>query len=180
MYLPNRSTDPGMLACMRFKKCHWVLVIGSQHMAKQILPSAGPLLGVTKPVAWNLSVWFDFGLDLCFEQHNPKLVQSCFYHLKNISKIQSILTFKDTETILHASIWACLDYCNSLFTCKKIYSKTLLWSETYESTPDCTELSCQAFNQNQETKWSHYSCFSCFTLAPIWFRIDFFYFTDYF
>ena len=40
----------------------------------------------------------------------------CNHHLRNISKIRSILTFKDTETILHALILSLLDYCNSLFT----------------------------------------------------------------
>ena len=73
-----------------------------------------PFLDCVKPVAKNLGVWFDSNLS--FERHITKLIQSCFYHLRNISKISSILTFKDTETIVHAFISSRLDYCNSLFS----------------------------------------------------------------
>ncbi len=76
LYLPVKATDPGKLSalldCITAVK-NWmsenflqlnsikteVLVIGSQQMAKQILPSAGPLLDCIKPAAKNLDVWFD-------------------------------------------------------------------------------------------------------------------------
>lgn len=82
-----------------------------------MLPSAGSLFSNPnlKTVAKNLGVWFNS--DLSFEWHTTKLVQSCFYHLRNIAKIRSILSFKDTEILLHAFISSRLDYCNSLFTC---------------------------------------------------------------
>ncbi len=108
LYLPVKATDPGKLSalldCITAVK-NWmtenflqvnstkteVLVIGSQQMAKQILPSAGPLVDCIKPAAKNLGIWFDSNLN--FEQHTTKLVQSCFYHLRNISKIRSFFNF---------------------------------------------------------------------------------------
>ncbi|MGL4878764.1 hypothetical protein, partial [Paraclostridium dentum] len=67
-----------------------------------------------KPVARNLGVLFD--CNLSFEHHITKLVQSCFYHLRNIAKIRPMLNFNDAETIIHAFISSRLDYCNSLFS----------------------------------------------------------------
>jgi len=46
-----------------------------------------------------------------------RLVESCFYRLRNISKIESILSFKDSETLLLPLISWRPSYCNSLFTC---------------------------------------------------------------
>lgn len=53
-----------------------------------------------RPVAKDLGVWFDSTLS--FERHIIKLEQSCFYHLRNSSKIRFIIIFKKTQTILHA------------------------------------------------------------------------------
>ena len=132
IYLPLRPSDPSRLSslndCLSDVK-NWmsnnflqlnsnkteILVIGSQHMANQILPFLGPLQDRVKPVAKNLGIWFDGNLN--FEHHVRKLVQSCFYQLRNISKIRHILSFRDAETIIHAFISSRLDYCNSLFTC---------------------------------------------------------------
>uniref|UniRef100_A0AAQ6IB00 Reverse transcriptase domain-containing protein n=1 Tax=Anabas testudineus TaxID=64144 RepID=A0AAQ6IB00_ANATE len=99
-----------------------IVVISPQRVAKHILPCTDSLLANSKPTAKSLGVWFDSKLN--FEHHVTKLVQACFYHLRNISKIRSILSFHDTEVILHAFISSRLDYCNSLFTClsqKSIY-----------------------------------------------------------
>ncbi len=79
------------------------------------MPSAGSLLKHIKPVAKNLSVWFDSNLS--FEQNTTKLVQTCFYHLRNISRIRSILSLKDAEAILHTLISSRLNYYISFFTC---------------------------------------------------------------
>lgn len=132
LYLPVKATDSGKLSalidCIADVR-NWmsenflqlnndkteIVVIWSQQMAKQILPSAGPLVDHKKPAASNLGIWFDFNLN--FELHTTKLVQSCFYHLRNIAKIRSFITFKDTATILHAFISSRLDYCNSPFVC---------------------------------------------------------------
>ena len=77
------------------------------------MPSTGDLSKLIKPVARSLGVLFDS--NLCFEQHITKIVQSCFYQLRNISKIRSILNLSDAETLLHSFISSRLDYCNSLF-----------------------------------------------------------------
>ncbi len=138
LYLPVKPTDLSMLSslqdCLSDIK-NWmslnflqlnpnkteILVIGSQHITNQILPSTGYLSQHIKPVARNLGVLFDS--NLCFEQHIIKLVQSCFYQLRNIAKIRPILTFRDAETVIHAFISSRLDYCNSLFSC--LNQKTL-------------------------------------------------------
>ncbi len=117
--LPVRATDPAcwvpyMITYARSEiGCHKIscsstqeiVVIGSQHVEKQILPPAGSLLEHIKPVGKNLGIWCDSKLS--FEQHTTKQ-KSSFYHLRNISKIWSILSFEDTETISSR-----LDDCNS-------------------------------------------------------------------
>lgn len=85
-----------------------ILLIGSSNRNIHILPSTGQLSEYIKPVARNLGVLFDCNLN--FEQQIMKLVQTCFYQLKNIARMflssfrmflsNPILTFKDTETIL--------------------------------------------------------------------------------
>lgn len=62
-----------------------------------------------KLVARDLGVMFHS--NLCFKQYINKLVQSCFYHLRNIAKIRSILTLRGTETLVHACLSSHLDYC---------------------------------------------------------------------
>ena len=66
-----------------------------------------------KPAAGNLGIWFD---KLNFEHHSIKPAQSCFSHLRNVSKTRLLFSVKDTEVILHAFISSRLDYCNSCFT----------------------------------------------------------------
>ena len=50
------------------------------------------------------------------EFHVKKITQSCFYHLRNIAKIKSILTTQDLEKIIHAFVSSRLDYCNGLYS----------------------------------------------------------------
>ena len=47
---------------------------------------------------------------------HKKVTQSCFFHLRNISKIKPILTTQDLEKIIHAFVSSRLDYCNGLYT----------------------------------------------------------------
>ena len=93
------------------------------------MPSTGDLSKLIKPVARSLGVLFD--RNLCFEQHITKIVQSCFYQLRNISKMRSILNLSDAETLLHSFISSRLDYCNSLFTC--LSQKTLKRLQTVQN-----------------------------------------------
>ena len=45
------------------------------------------------------------------------MVQTCFFQLRNIAKLRSLLSASDLEQIIHAFIFSPLDYYNSLFTC---------------------------------------------------------------
>lgn len=49
--------------------------------------------------------------------HIKSLVRSCFYHLKNIAKLRSIVSRPKLEMIIHALVSSRLDYCNALYTC---------------------------------------------------------------
>lgn len=40
---------------------------------------------------------------------------TCFFHLRNISKLRSMLSYCELEMIIHAFVSSRLDYCNSLF-----------------------------------------------------------------
>lgn len=62
-----------------------------------------------------LGVTFDSALTL--DGHVKSLVRSCFYHLRNISKLSPIVSHTELEIVIHAFISSRLDYCNSLFTC---------------------------------------------------------------
>ncbi len=43
------------------------------------------------------------------------MVKSSFFHLRNLEKMKSCLTFKSPEIAIHALISSRLDYCNSLY-----------------------------------------------------------------
>ena len=120
------DTDPGVLSSLTnclYDVKNWmsqnllqlnsskteILVIGSQHMAKQILPSAGSLFDNMKPM-WQRILESGFDEKLCFEQHTTKLVQSFFYHLRNISKIRSMPKVK-TQRSFYSFISSRLDCC---------------------------------------------------------------------
>ena len=106
LYLPIKPNDPHMLSALHeclndikswmalhFLQLNYrkneILVIGPRQLSEQIMPSTGDLSKLIKPVARSLGVLFDS--NLCFEQHITKIVQSCFYQLRNICKIRSIL-----------------------------------------------------------------------------------------
>ena len=60
----------------------------------------------------NLGVWFDSNLSMV--DHITKTYSAAFYYLYNIRRIRKYLTKEYKETLIHASIFSCLDYCNSL------------------------------------------------------------------
>uniref|UniRef100_A0A3P9JCY3 Reverse transcriptase domain-containing protein n=1 Tax=Oryzias latipes TaxID=8090 RepID=A0A3P9JCY3_ORYLA len=75
----------------------------------------GSLSSSVQPSLRNLGVWFDKAMSL--DSHSKRLVKNCFYHLRNVAKLKTMLTRSDLELIIHAFISSRLDYCNSLFTC---------------------------------------------------------------
>jgi hypothetical protein len=55
-------------------------------------------------------IWYKFHHEYpCY-----KNLQSCFFHLYNISRIRKYLSRKTTETLVHAFVNSRLDYCNAL------------------------------------------------------------------
>ncbi len=63
----------------------------------------------------NLGVIFDRAI--CFNSHVKSVVRSCFFHLRNIAQIRSLVSKKEMEMLVHAFISSRLDYCNVLYTC---------------------------------------------------------------
>ncbi len=59
----------------------------------------------------NLGVILD--RNLSFENHISH-VTTAFFHLRNIAKLQNMLTVSDAEKLVHAFMTSRLDYCNAL------------------------------------------------------------------
>ena len=62
--------------------------------------------------ASNLGVLFD--KFLTFEPQVNKIVSTCFYTIKNLSKIRDYLSLKDLKILVCSLVLSKLDYCNSL------------------------------------------------------------------
>ena len=58
-----------------------------------------------------------FDKSMCFSSHVKSVVRSCFFHLRNIAKIRSVVSKKEMEMLIHAFISSRLDFCNVLYTC---------------------------------------------------------------
>lgn len=54
---------------------------------------------------------------MSLEHHVKLLLKNCFFQLRNISKLTSMVSKHELEMIIHAFVSSRLDYCNSLFTC---------------------------------------------------------------
>lgn len=67
-------------------------------VVNDILPSAGTLFSNVKAVAKNLGVKFDS--DLKLERRTTKLVQSCFYHMRNIAKLDPSIVYTECKALL--------------------------------------------------------------------------------
>ncbi len=60
----------------------------------------------------NLGVILD--RNLSFENHISHVTKTAFFHLRNIAKLQNMLTVSDAEKLVHAFMTSRLDYCNAL------------------------------------------------------------------
>jgi len=49
-----------------------------------------------------------------FENHISHVTKTAFFHLRNIAKLQNMLTVSDAEKLVHAFMTSRLDYCNAL------------------------------------------------------------------
>ncbi len=75
----------------------------------------GSLTPSVKSSIRNLVVTMDQAQTL---EHQVKgWIHSCFFQLRNIAKLRSIVSRQEMEMLVHAFISSGLDYCNSLFTC---------------------------------------------------------------
>lgn len=72
----------------------------------------GDLTSHLKSSITNLGVKLDSALT--FEGHVNGVVKSAFYHFRRLSKVKPFLSKPNLETLIHAFITSCLDYCNSL------------------------------------------------------------------
>ena len=63
----------------------------------------------------NLGVNFDQAMQL--DTHIKSVTRTCFFHLRNIAKLRSVVSHSDLEMIIHAFVSSRLDYCNSVLTC---------------------------------------------------------------
>ena len=51
---------------------------------------------------------------LNFDDHSIAICRSTYFHIRNIGKIWTLLSYNTCSTIIHALISCQLDYCNSL------------------------------------------------------------------
>ena len=65
------------------------------------------------PVVKNIGVWLDQHLNM--EHHINKIVSKCYQLLKNVCRIRKVLSFENTEILVHTVISSRIDYCNSLY-----------------------------------------------------------------
>ncbi len=60
----------------------------------------------------NLGVVLDSNFS--FENHISHVTKTAFFHLRNIAKLQNMLSVSDAEKLVHAFMTSRLDYCNAL------------------------------------------------------------------
>lgn len=63
--------------------------------------------------ARNLGFLFDHNLK--FEKQISAVVKSCFFQLRQLSKVKPFLTQSNLQIVIHAFVTSRLDYCNSLY-----------------------------------------------------------------
>ncbi len=56
-----------------------------------------------------------FDSNLSFDSHISSIIKTAFFHLKNISKLRSMLSMSNAEMLIHAFMTSRLDYWNGLF-----------------------------------------------------------------
>ncbi|KAF7650001.1 hypothetical protein LDENG_00132340 [Lucifuga dentata] len=86
-------------------------------LVPKVLGNLGSLSSFIKPLIRSLRVSFDQALAL--DAHVRCLTHSCFYHLRNIAKLSSIISWSKLEIIIchHSFLSFRLDCSNSVFTC---------------------------------------------------------------
>lgn len=95
-----------------------VFITGPEHTYGQVL--LVPALGTCSGAQYVVPTAKNFGLILdqnqTIESHVKRLAQPYFFHLRNILRIKSFITFNDLQRVIHAFITSHLDFCNVMFT----------------------------------------------------------------
>ena len=89
--------------------------LGSSKRLKNLLLPTVVVSGCTIPLSTSvrtLGVVIDSGLT--FSEHVSKLVNTCYYHLRQIRSIRKSLTIDSAHALVRALVLSRLDYCNSL------------------------------------------------------------------
>ncbi len=91
-----------------------ILLIGPKYSTQNLLDHNLKIDGCTftSSTVKNLGVILDSNLS--FENHISNLTKTAFFHLRNIAKLQNMLTVSDVERLVHAFVISRLDYCNAL------------------------------------------------------------------
>ena len=89
---------------------------GSPHNIKNI-PKTPLVVGSSAAiepsiVVRDLGVYFDSTLSM--KNHVTRMVQTCFFYLRQLKHVRRCLNKANTKTLLHAFITSRLDYCNAL------------------------------------------------------------------
>ena len=72
------------------------------------------------PIATYHGSWFGSRLSMLKHITKIRFCASSFYYIYIIRRIRSYLSQQSTETLVHAFITTCLDYCNSLYMDSRI------------------------------------------------------------
>lgn len=92
-----------------------VLIFGPDNLQSAIRQNLSALSSSSRSCLRNLGVISDQSMS--FEAHVKTQIWSCFFHLRNIAELWSLVSRNEMEMLIHAFISSRLDYCNCLFTC---------------------------------------------------------------
>ena len=90
------------------------LLFSSKHNPQQSSPVLHLGNDFIKPSAHARNIGVIFDSTLSMVPHVNNICKTSFYHLRNIARIRKFISFKTTETLVHAFITSKLDNCNSL------------------------------------------------------------------
>ena len=91
------------------------MIIGSPHTLKKTKTASikiGDEIINPSHSARNIGAIFDDQLSM--KNHIASVTKSCYYHLRNISKIRKSLTQNAANTLIHSFLTLKIDYLNSL------------------------------------------------------------------
>ena len=92
-----------------------ILIIGPKHLSRSAqtfsLNIDGSIITPSTQVR-NLGIILD--PTLSFRPHANHITKTAFFHLKNIARLRTSLSFDTTKILIHALITSRLDYCNSI------------------------------------------------------------------